>query len=154
MSYSYLGGKLNIFRSKIDICVKFWLPRQNPNPNPNPKYLKNQIFPGQIAPVRGLSCHNKSAQEVSSNCERWGARKDELPAITNFNKYYDCGCPALSKQLTRPKLSVQNQKPWWVWLSDWISNGHLSNNQKLSEGFILLRSEQMLKKTWTKALPK
>ena len=22
MSYSYLGGKLNIFRSKIDICVK------------------------------------------------------------------------------------------------------------------------------------
>ena len=28
MSYSYLGGKLNIFRSKIDICVKFWLPRK------------------------------------------------------------------------------------------------------------------------------
>ena len=25
-SYSYLGGKLNIFRSKFDICVKFWLP--------------------------------------------------------------------------------------------------------------------------------
>ena len=65
MSYSYLGGKLNIWRSKIDICVKFWLPRQNANPNPNPKYLKNQIFPGQTAPVRGLSCHNKPAQEVS-----------------------------------------------------------------------------------------
>ena len=28
MSYSYLGGKLNIFSSKIDICVKFWLPRK------------------------------------------------------------------------------------------------------------------------------
>ena len=69
------------------ICVKFWLPKQNANPNPNPKYLKNQIFPGQTAPVRGLSCHNKPAQEVSWNSYRWGARKDELPAITCFNKF-------------------------------------------------------------------
>ena len=28
MSYSHLGGKLNIWRSKIDICVKFWLTRK------------------------------------------------------------------------------------------------------------------------------
>ena len=27
ISYSYVMGKLNIYRSKIDICVKFWLPR-------------------------------------------------------------------------------------------------------------------------------
>ena len=55
MSYSYLGGKLNIFRSKIDICVKFWLPRQSTNPNPNPKYLENQICTGQTALAHELS---------------------------------------------------------------------------------------------------
>ena len=55
MSYSYLGGKLNIFRSKMDICVKFWLPRQSTNPNPNPKYLENTIFPGQTALAHELS---------------------------------------------------------------------------------------------------
>ena len=55
MSYSYLGGKLNIFRSKIDICVKFWLPRQSTNPNPNPKYLENTNFPGQTALAHELS---------------------------------------------------------------------------------------------------
>ena len=55
MSYSYLGGKLNIFRSKIDICVKFWLPRQSTNPNPNPTYLENANFPGQTALAHELS---------------------------------------------------------------------------------------------------
>ena len=55
MSYSYLGGKLNIFRSKIDICVKFWLPRQSTNPNPNPQHLKNTNFPGQTALAHELS---------------------------------------------------------------------------------------------------
>ena len=31
MSYSYLGGKLNIFRSKIDICVKSEVARNEQN---------------------------------------------------------------------------------------------------------------------------
>ena len=55
ISYSYVGSKLNIFRSKIDICVKFWLPRQSTNPNPNLKYLENQICAGQTALSHELS---------------------------------------------------------------------------------------------------
>ena len=64
MSYSYLGGKLNIWRSKIDICVKFWLPRQSTNPNPNPQYLENANFPGQTALAHELSYYNHSPQKV------------------------------------------------------------------------------------------
>ncbi len=76
---------MDIFRSKIDICVKFWLPRHSVVPKIHvfPQNLKNQIFSVQTAPVRGLSCHNKPAQEVSSNCDQWTARKDELPAFTH-----------------------------------------------------------------------
>jgi len=64
MSYSYLGDKLNIFRSKIDICVKFWLPRQSTNPNPNPQYFENTNFPGQTAAVQGLSLYGHLPQGV------------------------------------------------------------------------------------------
>ena len=55
MNYSLFGIKLGVFRSKIDICVKFWLPRQSTNPNPNPKYLENTNFIGQTALAHKLS---------------------------------------------------------------------------------------------------
>jgi len=72
ISYSYLGGKLNIFRSKIDICVKFWLPR---------KYQKVMAGHCTCTAMQGVTVHCKT--QTASYMFQLGRDEQRSNEVTN-----------------------------------------------------------------------
>ena len=67
MSYSYLGGKLNIWRSKIDICVKFAIARQSQKSRFFLKISRLRILLAKPSRFGGYIYHSKVPCESKGN---------------------------------------------------------------------------------------
>ena len=79
--------KLNIFRSKIDICVKLWLLSQSANTNPNPKISSTRILLAKWRWLPGYPTKAKHFREFHVNLlgqgqNNWGYWQEQWKIAT------------------------------------------------------------------------